>query len=75
MVAGLIHKSLVGPASQALRDLTLECPITIAPFSQPILESCQVFWFAIFKSLYNSGVILLYHIHFFLTSGGLVCEK
>ena len=42
MVAGLVNNSLVGAASQALRDLTLECPVTIAPFSQPILHSCQV---------------------------------
>ncbi|KAL7639589.1 UNVERIFIED_CONTAM: hypothetical protein RMT77_010090 [Armadillidium vulgare] len=41
MVAGLVNNSLIGAASQALRDLTLECPLTIAPFSQPILQSCQ----------------------------------
>ena len=41
MVAGLVNNSLVGAASQALRDLTLECPVTIAPFSRPILQSCQ----------------------------------
>lgn len=42
MVEGLVNASLVGAASQALRDLTLECPLTISPFSQPILTSCQV---------------------------------
>ncbi|XP_063602687.1 importin-13-like [Penaeus indicus] len=41
MVEGLVNASLVGAASQALRDLTLECPLTISPFSQPILTSCQ----------------------------------
>ncbi|XP_076054811.1 importin-13-like protein cdm isoform X2 [Oratosquilla oratoria] len=41
MVAGLLNTSLVGAASQALRDLTLECPFTITPFSQQILSCCQ----------------------------------
>ena len=41
MAAGVINERLVGSASQALRDLTLECPGTISPFALPILDACQ----------------------------------
>ena len=54
MVEGLVNASLVGAASQALRDLTLECPLTISPFSQPILTSCQV-------SFFHSHCLVLYY--------------
>lgn len=42
MMAGLVNERLVSAASQALRDLTLECPVTITPFASPILDACQV---------------------------------
>ncbi|XP_018007858.1 importin-13 isoform X1 [Hyalella azteca] len=41
MIEALDNEHLVGSASQALRDLTLECPVTIAPFAPPILNACQ----------------------------------